>query len=73
MFIGKVCLQYNPCSVDKRQMNKPKEESRGNFESNAGMKDILLNRIKLGKERSLILLIGKYSVKWELVVYPMNA
>lgn len=53
-------------------MNKSREEFRGNFEFNVGMKDILLNRIKLGKERSLILFIGKYLVKWELVVYLMN-
>jgi len=32
-------------------MNKLRAESRGNFESNAGVKDTQLNRIKVGKEK----------------------
>lgn len=32
-------------------MNKLRVESRGNFESNAGIKDTLLTRIKMGKEK----------------------
>lgn len=50
MLIQKVCLQYSSCSVNKRQMNKQRAESRENDESNAGIKDIVLNRIKAGKE-----------------------
>lgn len=38
------------CSVDKNRMNKLRAESRGNFESNAGIKDTQLNRIKVGKK-----------------------
>lgn len=42
--------QIQSCSVDKDHMNKLRVESRGNLESNAGIKDTLLNRIKMGKE-----------------------
>lgn len=41
-------------------MNKLRVELRGNFEFNAGIKDILLNRIKVTKER-LCIAYGKIS------------
>lgn len=51
MHTHRLCLYYNSCSVGKGQMNKPRAESRGNIESNADIKDILLNRIKMEKEK----------------------
>lgn len=51
MHIHRLCLHYSFCSVGKGQMNKLRAESRGNFESNADIKDILLNRIKMEKEK----------------------
>lgn len=41
--------QVPSCSVDKDHMKKLRAESRGNFESNAEIKDTLFNRIKVGK------------------------
>lgn len=38
-------------SVDKDHMIKRRAESRGNSESNAGVKDTQLNRIKGGKKK----------------------
>lgn len=51
MHVHRLCLYHNSCSVGKGQMNKLRAESRGNFESNADIKDILLNRIKMEKEK----------------------
>lgn len=51
MLIHRLWLYYNSCSVGKGQMNKLRAESKGNFESNADIKDILLNRIKTEKEK----------------------
>lgn len=49
--VHRLRLYYNSCSVGKGQMNKLRAESRGNFDSNADIKDTLLNRIKMEKEK----------------------
>ena len=53
VLIQKVCLQYNSCSVGKGQVCKLRVESRGTFESNAGVTEILLQRMEVGKGKKL--------------------